>query len=154
MTSNAGANRIIEPKHLGFVTEVNEEADHNKMKSGVMEEVKRIFKPEFINRIDEIIVFRALGQDDMKKIVTLLTGQLAARMKEEMNVALTVTDQVKKHIALKGADKKFGARPLKRAIQTMLEDRLAEAVLDGRIKAGNKVKVSLKNDEIVITSQE
>ncbi|MBQ7587766.1 MAG: ATP-dependent Clp protease ATP-binding subunit [Lachnospiraceae bacterium] len=154
MTSNAGANRIIEPKHLGFVTEANEEADHNKMKSGVMEEVKRIFKPEFINRIDEIIVFRALSQDDMKKIVTLLTGQLAARMKEEMNVILTVTDQVKKHIALKGADKKFGARPLKRAIQTMLEDKLAEAVLDGRIKENDKVKVSLKNNEIEITVQE
>ena len=119
-----------------------------------MEEVKRIFKPEFINRIDEIIVFRALSQDDMKKIVTLLTGQLAARMKEEMNVILTVTDQVKKHIALKGADKKFGARPLKRAIQTMLEDKLAEAVLDGRIKENDKVKVSLKNNEIEITIQE
>lgn len=153
MTSNAGANRIIDPKHLGFVTEENPEADHNKMKSGVMEEVKRIFKPEFINRIDEIIVFRALDKDDMKKIVTLLTGQLASRMKEEMDVTLTVTDKVKKHIAEKGADKKFGARPLKRAIQTMLEDRLAEAVLEGRIKTGDRVKVTLKKDEIDIAIQ-
>ncbi|MCR5232411.1 MAG: ATP-dependent Clp protease ATP-binding subunit [Lachnospiraceae bacterium] len=151
MTSNAGANRIIDPKHLGFVTEVNEEADHNKMKSGVMEEVKRIFKPEFINRIDEIIVFRSLDQENMKRIVTLLISQLAERLREEMNVTLTVTDSVKKHIALKGADKKFGARPLKRAIQTMLEDKLAEEVLEGHIKENDKVKVSLKNDEIVIT---
>jgi ATP-dependent Clp protease ATP-binding subunit ClpC len=124
------------------------------MKSGVMEEVKKIFKPEFINRIDEIIVFRALNQDDMKKIVTLLTDQLAGRLKEEMNVTLTVADSVRKHIALKGADKKFGARPLKRAIQTMLEDKLAEAVLDGRIKENDKVKVTLKKDEIEISVSE
>lgn len=153
MTSNAGANRIIDPKHLGFVTEVNAQADHNKMKEGVMDEVKKIFKPEFINRIDEIIVFRALDQDNMKKIVTLLTDQLAGRLKDEMNVTLTVTDSVKKHIALKGADKKFGARPLKRAIQTMLEDKLAEAVLEGRIKEDDKVKVTLKKGEIEIISQ-
>ncbi len=154
MTSNAGANRIIDPKHLGFVTEVNEKADHNKMKEGVMDEVKKIFKPEFINRIDEIIVFRSLGQEDMKKIVTLLTGQLAARLKEEMNVTLTVSDSVKKHIALKGADKKFGARPLKRAIQTMLEDKLAEAVLEGRIKENGRVRVTMKKGEIEIISQD
>ena len=150
MTSNAGANRIIDPKHLGFVTEVNEKADHNKMKEGVMDEVKKIFKPEFINRIDEIIVFRSLDQDNMKKIVTLLTDQLAGRLKDEMNVTLTVTDSVKKHIALKGADKKFGARPLKRAIQTMLEDKLAEAVLEGKIKENDRVKVTLKKGEIEI----
>lgn len=153
MTSNAGANRIIDPKHLGFVTEVNEKADHNKMKEGVMDEVKKIFKPEFINRIDEIIVFRSLDQENMKKIVTLLTGQLAGRLKEEMNVTLTVADSVKKHIALKGADKKFGARPLKRAIQTMLEDKLAEAVLEGRIKENDRVKVTMKKGEIEIISQ-
>lgn len=153
MTSNAGANRIIDPKHLGFVTEVNEKADHNKMKEGVMDEVKKIFKPEFINRIDEIIVFRSLDQENMKKIVTLLTGQLAGRLKEEMNVTLTVADSVKKHIALKGADKKFGARPLKRAIQTMLEDKLAEAVLEGRIKENDRVKVTMKKGEIEIINQ-
>ncbi|MBR5407826.1 MAG: ATP-dependent Clp protease ATP-binding subunit [Lachnospiraceae bacterium] len=150
MTSNAGANRIVDPKHLGFVTEVNEKADHNKMKDAVMDEVKRIFKPEFINRIDEIIVFRSLDQNDLKRIVTLLTDQLAARMKEELSVTLTVSDPVKKHIALKGEDKKFGARPLKRAIQTMLEDKLAEAVLDGTIKEGDHVKAALKNNEIVL----
>ncbi|MCR5357343.1 MAG: ATP-dependent Clp protease ATP-binding subunit [Lachnospiraceae bacterium] len=150
MTSNAGANRIVDPKHLGFMTEVNEQADHKKMKDSVMEEVKRIFKPEFINRIDEIIVFRSLNQDDMKRIVTLLTDQLAGRMKEELNVTFTVSDPVKKHIALKGEDKKFGARPLKRAIQTMLEDKLAEAVLDGTIKEGDHVKAALKNNEIVL----
>ncbi|HCM92703.1 MAG TPA: ATP-dependent Clp protease ATP-binding subunit ClpC [Lachnospiraceae bacterium] len=154
MTSNAGANRIIDPKHLGFVTEVNEKADHNKMKEGVMDEVKKIFKPEFINRIDEIIVFRSLDQENMKKIVTLLTGQLAGRLKEEMNVTLTVADSVKKHIALKGADKKFGARPLKRAIQTMLEDKLAEAVLEGRIKENDRVRVTMKKGEIEILSQD
>ncbi len=150
MTSNAGASRIVEPKHLGFVTEVNEEADHNKMKSGVMDEVKKLFKPEFINRIDEIIVFRSLSPEDMKRIVTLLTQQLAARLKEEMNVSLTVSEPVKKYIASKGADKKYGARPLKRAIQTMLEDKLAQAVLDGQIHEGDRVKLALKKDEIVI----
>ncbi|MCR5507452.1 MAG: ATP-dependent Clp protease ATP-binding subunit [Lachnospiraceae bacterium] len=149
MTSNAGANRIIDPKHLGFSTQVDKEADHKKMKDGVMEEVKRIFRPEFINRIDEIIVFRSLDQDDMQKIVTLLTDQLTARMKEELNVTLTVTASVKKHIALKGTDKKFGARPLKRAIQTMLEDKLAQDVLDGYITEGSKVRVTLKKGEIV-----
>ena len=150
MTSNAGANRIIDPKHLGFVTEDDPKADHDKMKSGVMEEVKRIFKPEFINRIDEIIVFRALDKDDMKKIVSLLTGQLSVRMKEEMNVTLAVSDSVKRYIAEKGADKKFGARPLKRAIQTMLEDKLAEAVLEGRIRENDGVRVTLKKNEIEI----
>ena len=150
MTSNAGAGRIVEPKQLGFVTEANAEADHKKMKSGVMEEVKKLFKPEFINRIDEIIVFRSLDEDNMTKIVTLLTNQLAKRMLEEMNVILTVSDSVKKHIAKKGADKKYGARPLKRAIQTMLEDKLAEAVLAGEIKNGDIVKVSLKKEEIVL----
>lgn len=143
MTSNAGAGRIIDPKKLGFAAVEDERQDYEKMKSGVMEEVKHIFKPEFINRIDEIIVFHALNQENMKKIVTLLVNDLAARAKEQMNITLTVRDTVKKYIVEKGADKKYGARPLRRAIQTMLEDQLAEEILEGRVKEGQEVIVSL-----------
>ncbi len=150
MTSNAGANRIVEPKHLGFVTEVDEGANHNRMKSGVMEEVKKIFKPEFINRIDEIVVFHALNEADMKKIVTLLVNQLSVRIKEELNISLSVTDSVKKYIVEKGCDKKYGARPLKRAIQTMLEDKLAQAYIDGVIHDGDNIKMTFKNNEIFV----
>lgn len=143
MTSNAGAGRIIDPKKLGFAAVEDEKQDYEKMKSGVMEEVKHIFKPEFINRIDEIIVFHALNQENMKKIVTLLVNSLAARAMEQMNITLTVRDTVKKYIVEKGADKKYGARPLRRAIQTMLEDKLAEEILEGRVKEGQEVIVSL-----------
>ena len=147
MTSNAGAGRIIDPKRLGFAAVEDERQDYEKMKSGVMEEVKHIFKPEFINRIDEIIVFHALNQENMKKIVTLLVSDLAARAKEQMNITLTVRDTVKKYIVEKGADKKYGARPLRRAIQTMLEDKLAEEILEGRIREGQEVIVSLRKIE-------
>ncbi len=153
MTSNAGAGRIIDPKKLGFSTGETEKQDYEKMKSGVMEEVKHIFKPEFINRIDEIIVFHALGQEDMKKIVTLLINDLAKRAKDQMNITLTVRENVKKHIVEKGSDKKYGARPLKRAIQTMLEDKLAEEILEGHIKEGQEVIVSLVKNEIKMTGK-
>jgi len=143
MTSNAGANRIIDPKKLGFAAEANEKADHERMTSGVMEEVKRVFKPEFINRIDEIIVFHALNDDNMKKIVTLMVNDLAKRAKEEMNLKLHVGDAVKQYIVEKGSDKKYGARPLKRAIQNMLEDPLAEEILKGNIKENMDVTFSL-----------
>ena len=143
MTSNAGAGRIIDPKKLGFAAVEDAKQDYEKMKSGVMEEVKHIFKPEFINRIDEIIVFHTLNEADMKKIVTLLTNNLEKRAKEQMNITLTIRDAVKKYIVEKGSDKKFGARPLRRAIQTMLEDKLAEEILEGRIKEGQEVVVSM-----------
>ena len=148
MTSNAGASRIVDPKKLGFSTGDDEKLDHEKMKSSVMEEVKRIFKPEFINRIDEIVVFRMLNDDDMKKIVTLLSSGLVKRAKEEMDISLKISEQVKKHIAKEGSNKKYGARPLKRAIQTMLEDELSEKILKGEVKEGDTVTVKMSKDEL------
>ncbi len=143
MTSNAGANRIIDPKKLGFAAVENEKVDYDRMKDGVMEEVKRIFKPEFINRIDEIIVFRALNDNDLKKIVTLQTKDLIRRAKEEMGITLSVTDGAKQYIVNKGNDKKFGARPIRRAIQTTLEDLLAEQILSGAVREGDSVEARL-----------
>ena len=153
MTSNAGASRIIEPKQLGFVVDKSEKKDHEKMKSGVMEEVKRIFRPEFLNRIDETIVFRALNEEDMKRIVTLLTDQLRARAKEQLNINLSVRDAAKKYIIEKGTDKKYGARPLRRAVQTLLEDPLSEAYLSGEIKEGQDVVISFVKNEMKITGK-
>ncbi len=150
MTSNAGASRIVEPKHLGFVTDSSEGKDHERMKSGVMEEVKRIFRPEFLNRIDETIVFRALNETDMKRIVTLLTDGLIKRAKEELNIDLVIRDSAKKYIIEKGADKKYGARPLRRAIQTILEDPLSERYLEGKIKDGETVVISYVKNELKI----
>ena len=149
MTSNAGAQKIVEPKKLGFSAKEDEKQDYNKMKSGVMEEVKRIFKPEFINRIDEIIVFHALNKENMKQIVTLQIKDLTKRAEEQMKIHLVVRDTVKNHIVEKGADKKYGARPLKRAIQNMLEDKLAEEVLNRRVKPGDTVTASMVKGEIV-----
>lgn len=154
MTSNAGANRIVEPKKLGFASENDEKSDHNKMKSAVMEELKNQFKPEFINRIDEIIVFRMLNEDDMKKIVTLLSSDLVKRAKENMGIELKISDAVKKFIVTKGSNKKYGARPLKRTIQTYLEDKLSEAILNGSVKAGDKITIKLKKDEIVLLNND
>ncbi|MBQ7562850.1 MAG: ATP-dependent Clp protease ATP-binding subunit [Lachnospiraceae bacterium] len=153
MTSNAGASRIMEPKQLGFVVDKSEKKDHEKMKSGVMEEVKRIFRPEFLNRIDETIVFRALNEEDMKRIVTLLTDQLRKRAKEQLNISLTIRDAVKKYVIEKGTDKKYGARPLRRAVQTMLEDPLSEAYLSGEIREGQEVVIGFAKNEIKITGK-
>ncbi|MCR5734583.1 MAG: ATP-dependent Clp protease ATP-binding subunit [Lachnospiraceae bacterium] len=150
MTSNAGANRIMEPKKLGFITDNSEKRDHEDMKKAVMEEVKKIFRPEFLNRIDETIVFRSLNDSDMKKIVTLLTDQLGKRMKDELNMDLKVTESAKKRVIEKGTDKKYGARPLRRAVQTMIEDPLSEAVLSGSIKEGQTVTVSFAKGEMTI----
>ena len=148
MTSNAGANRIIDPKKLGFITQTDEKSDHERMKSGVMEEVKNTFKPEFINRIDEIVVFRTLNDDDLKKIVSLQTKDLCDRALESRGIKLRITDSAKKLVAAKGNDKKFGARPIRRAVQTMLEDPLAVEILEGRIKEGDEVTVRAKGDKI------
>lgn len=150
MTSNAGANRIVDPKKLGFAAVEDEKMDYDKMKSGVMDEIKLIFKPEFINRIDEIVVFRMLNESDMMKIATILTGSLVKRAKEYMGIDLTITDAAKKLLVKKGSDKKFGARPLKRAIQTELEDILSEEILKGNIKEGARVKTKVSGDKITI----
>ena len=149
MTSNAGAQRIIAPKNLGFTAKADAELDHKKMKDGVLEEVKRIFKPEFINRIDEMIVFHALTKANLRQIVTILSKGLCERCKNQLNLSLNISAAVKDHLVEKYADLKMGARPLKRAIQTQIEDKLAEELLAGEIVPGDKVAAVLKKDEIV-----
>ncbi len=150
MTSNAGAQSIIEPKRLGFGSQVDEKQDHELMKNSVMEEVRRIFKPEFLNRIDETIVFRTLNKEDMKQIVALLCKELQKRCMNQMNITLSIRDSVKGYIVEKAYDRKYGARPLKRRIQTEIEDRLAEEIVAGNIKEGDRVTVTVKNDRISI----
>lgn len=154
MTSNAGAQRIIEPKNLGFATKTDEKADYNKMKENVMEEVKRMFKPEFINRIDEIMVFHPLTEKDMKQIITLLAKSLCERCKTQMDIDLTFTSSLKEYLVRKYSDLKMGARPLKRAIQNVVEDELATAILEGRVKRGDVVHAGIKNDKITFTVKE
>ena len=149
MTSNAGAQRIVDPKNLGFAVQADEKKDYDKMKSGVMEEVKRLFKPEFINRIDEIMVFHPLNKEDMKQIVTLLARNLTGRCKEQMDISLTLTSSLKEFLIEEHADLKMGARPLKRAIQTVVEDALAEEILAGRIKPGDQVSVGVRDKKVV-----
>ena len=139
MTSNAGANRIVDPKNLGFAARSDKEKDFEKMRAGVMEEVKRLFKPEFINRIDEIIVFHPLTKDEMKEIVGLLTKQLSRRMEVQLGMKLEVTPALKEHLVEKHSDAKMGARPLKRAIQTIIEDGLAEEILTKKLGAGSHI---------------
>ncbi len=148
MTSNAGAGRIMEPKQLGFNSTADAERDHEKMKEGVMEEVKRIFKPEFVNRIDDIIVFHALQEDEIHQIIDLLLKQLSKRVKEQMNITLKYDVHLKEYIFKKGYDKKYGARPLRRAIQSQVEDGLAEAILDGSVKNGDVVRISVRKDKL------
>lgn len=148
MTSNAGAQAIVEPKKLGFASKDDDKQDYERMKNGVMEEVRRIFKPEFINRIDEILVFRMLNKEDMKKIVTLMTKKLVDRCKSQMNIDLVIRDSAKLHVVEKAYNPKFGARPLRRMIQTEIEDKLAEEVLSGKIKRGSTVTIGTKNKEI------
>ena len=148
MTSNAGAQAIMEPKRLGFMSGNDEKKDYERMKGGVMEEVRRIFKPEFLNRIDEIIVFHVLNKEHIKKIVTLLMKTLEKRCAEQMDIHLSVTGAVKEFIAEKGSDNKYGARPLRRAIQSRIEDTLANEILEGKIKRGDQVQVKLHKNEI------
>ena len=152
MTSNAGAQAIMEPKRLGFMSGDDEKRDYERMKSGVMEEVRRIFKPEFLNRIDEIMVFHVLNKDNIKKIVTILLKTLEKRCKEQMDITLTVTNSVKDYLAETGFDSKYGARPLRRAIQSRIEDKLANEILEGKIKRGDAVQVRLHNKEISFTA--
>ena len=148
MTSNAGAKAITEPKKLGFTAKEDAEGDYKKMKSNVMEEVKRLFRPEFLNRIDETIVFHALNGEHMKKIVSLMCHELVNRAKNQLDIKLTIRDSVKKHIVEKGTDTKYGARPLRRAMQTELEDKIAEAILNGEIARGMEVEAGISQKKI------
>ena len=148
MTSNAGAQSIIAPKKLGFAAGEDEKKNYEYMKNGVMEEVQRIFKPEFLNRIDETIVFRALNKEDMKKIVTILSKSLIDRCEKQMSIHLTITGSVKGYIAEKAYNPKYGARPLRRMIQTQIEDMLAEEILSGKIKPGDDVEIRMVKKEI------
>lgn len=148
MTSNAGAQMIMEPKHLGFMSGDTEKRDYERMKSGVMEEVRRMFKPEFLNRIDEIMVFHSLNKENIRKIVTILLKNLEKRCQEQLDIILKVTGAAKDLIADAGFDSKYGARPLRRAIQTKIEDEMATEILEGRIKAGDAVQVKVKDKKI------
>ena len=139
MTSNTGAQGIVDPKQLGFVTVSDETKEHEKMKSNVMDELKRTFKPEFLNRIDDIIVFHALSEANVKDITGLMLKELKNRVQTQMDIELKFTDHAKKYIFGKGYDKKYGARPLRRALQTELEDKLADAILNGEIQEGDHV---------------
>ena len=154
MTSNAGAQRIVDPKNLGFATEKSETKDYEKMKSNVMEEVKRSFKPEFINRIDDIIVFHQLNKENMKEIVNLLAANLYKRCENQLGIHLTITAALKEHLVSKYADYKMGARPLKRAIQSVVEDALAEEILQKKVVPGDKVSAGFKDGKVVFTVKE
>ncbi len=149
MTSNAGASRIIEPKNLGFAAANDEKADYNRMKEGVMDEVKRMFKPEFLNRIDEIIVFHALSKEDNMKISAIMIETIRKRIEAQMQITLNVTQSAKKLIVDGAFDNKYGARPLKRALQEKVEDALAQEILDGKIKRNDNVKLTTKNKKLV-----
>lgn len=149
MTSNAGAQKIVDPKNLGFGVATTKEQEYEKMKSGVMEEVKRLFKPEFINRIDEIMVFHALDKENMQQIMNLLCSNLAKRCQSQLQIKLTVSSALKAHIIEKHADYKMGARPLKRAIQSVIEDALAEEILAGKIKSGDVVLAGFRKEQVV-----
>ncbi len=151
MTSNAGAHRIVDPKNLGFAAVSDEKKDYEKMKSGVMEEVKRGFKPEFINRIDDIIVFHQLNKDDMKAIVSLLAAGLYRRCESQMDIKLTLSAALKEHLVEKYSDMKMGARPLKRAIQSVVEDALAEEILLKNVQPGDTVSAGFKNGKVCFT---
>ncbi len=148
MTSNAGAQRIVDPKNLGFASGGSEKRDYEKMKSAVMEEVKKSFKPEFVNRIDDIIVFHQLNDDNMKAIVNLLASNLYKRCETQMDIRLNLTPALKEHLVKKYADNKMGARPLKRAIQSVVEDALAEEILMKKVQPGDTVSAGYKNDKV------
>ena len=154
MTSTAGAQRIVDPKNLGFAAKRDAEADYNKMKSGVMEEVKRLFKPEFINRIDEIMVFHPLTEQDMKQIVTLLSKNLCERCRTQMDIDLSFTNTLKEYLVKNYSELKMGARPLKRAIQNVVENELATAILEGRVKRGDAVSAGVRGDKVTFTVKE
>lgn len=154
MTSNAGAQAIVEPKKLGFASTNDEKQDYERMKGSVMEEVRRIFKPEFLNRIDETIVFRSLNKTDMKQIVGLMTKELCERCAKQLEIDLVIRDSAKNYIVEKAYEPKYGARPLRRKIQNEIEDKLAELLLDGTVKKGMQVIVTTKKNAIVFETKE
>ncbi|MEG0903976.1 MAG: ATP-dependent Clp protease ATP-binding subunit [Lachnospiraceae bacterium] len=148
MTSNAGAKAIVDPKKLGFTAKEDSDGDYKKMKTGVMEEVKILFRPEFLNRIDEITVFHSLTNEHLKMIVSLMCTELSLRVKEQLNIKLTIRDSVKQEIVKKGTDRKYGARPLRRAMQNELEDKLADAILNGELTSGTEVAAGIYKEDI------
>ena len=150
MTSNAGASRIMEPKKLGFNSEENERQDYEKMKANVMEDVKRIFRPEFINRIDDIIVFHSLGKNEVGKIVNIMLNQFKHRVKEQMDIDIRFADSAKKYITQEGYEKKYGARPLRRMIQNKIEDTLSDEILNGNVTNGDSITILVRNKEVII----
>ncbi len=154
MTSNVGAKRIVDPKNLGFSSKTTKQQDYETMKKNVMEEVKKLFKPEFINRIDEIMVFHQLDKDNMREIVTLLSENLIKRCRKQMEITLRLTPALKNHLVDKYTDLKMGARPLRRAIQTVIEDALAEEILSGRVKTGDTVSAGWKEGKVTFTVKE
>ena len=141
MTSNAGAENIVSPKNLGFNVAKDAEQDYKNMKTKVMDEVKRLFKPEFINRIDEIIVFHMLTKDDVREIVDIMMKAINKRIKDQLDISVELTDDAKNFIVNIGYDEKYGARPLKRTLQTKVEDELAEQILEGKIKTSQTVVI-------------
>ena len=153
MTSNAGAENIIAPKQLGFLSKDDEKEKYDRMKNGVMDEVKRMFKPEFLNRIDDIIVFYPLTKEHMKAIVTIMLGTVEKRTKQQMSIRLNAGDDVKEYLIEKGYDEKDGARPLKRTIQNLIEDRLAEEILEGRVREGDSVKITVRDGALKFSAR-
>ena len=153
MTSNAGAQNIISPKRLGFASENDEKANYEFMKERVMEEVKRLFKPEFLNRIDDITVFHPLIRENIRAIAAIMVASIAKRTKEQMNIALTVDSSARDYLAEKGYDEKYGARPLRRTIQTLIEDRLSEEILSGTFKSGDEVTVKKGKDGLIFSKK-
>ncbi len=151
MTSNAGASNIVTPKKLGFFSETDEKADYDRMKSAVMEEVKHIFKPEFLNRIDDIIVFHSLTKEHIQKIVAIMMNEISDRALDQMGIHLHTSEGVLRLLAEAGFDPVYGARPLRRAIQNKVEDLLAEEILCGRIHRGDQVRLTLAGKEIKIS---
>lgn len=154
MTSNAGASSIVSPKRLGFMNVVDESEDYKRMKSGVMDEVKRIFKPEFINRIDEMIVFHSLTKENIKSIVRIMLDSILKRAKTQMNITMEVSEEVMDFVCEVGFDSTYGARPLRRALQSKIEDKMAEAILEGRVKKGETASIELLEKEVVISKKD
>jgi ATP-dependent Clp protease ATP-binding subunit ClpC len=153
MTSNIGARTIIEPKKLGFVSYVDQSKTYEDMKKNVMSEVKQVFRPEFLNRIDDVIVFEPLDKPEIKQIVKLLADELIKRIKNNMNIQVEITQNVVDYLAETGFDQNFGARPIKRAIQSKLEDAFAEEFLEGKLKNGSIVLVDYNNEKITFESK-
>jgi ATP-dependent Clp protease ATP-binding subunit ClpC len=151
MTSNAGASSIVSPKKLGFASSEDAKQDYEFMKNGVMNEVKQIFKPEFLNRIDETIVFHMLQKEEITKIAGMLLDELTKRCREQLSIEVSFKDSVKKWISETSYDAKYGARPLKRAIQSKLEDRMADEILEGKIREGDRVDVKVVNGTVKMT---